>query len=80
MGTDTRRRFRPGLPATLFTAFFLPLLLALGTWQLNRAGEKRALFADFAAGGAAVALSGQRRLYSVSRVGRLAGAARDPHG
>jgi surfeit locus 1 family protein len=54
--TATRRRFRPGLPATLFTAFFLPLLLVLGAWQLNRAGEKQALFDDFAAGGAAVPL------------------------
>lgn len=50
------RRFRPGLPATLFTAFFLPLLLALGGWQLDRAGQKRALFSDFAAGGEPVAL------------------------
>jgi surfeit locus 1 family protein len=53
------RRFRPGVPATLFTAFFLPLLLALGAWQLDRAGHKQALFDDFAAGGAAVALDGR---------------------
>jgi surfeit locus 1 family protein len=53
-----RRRFRPGLPATLFTAFFLPLLLALGSWQLQRAGEKRALYDDFAAGGTPVLLDG----------------------
>lgn len=50
------RRFRPGWPATLFTAFFLPLLLALGAWQLERAEEKQALYDDFAAGGEAVAL------------------------
>jgi surfeit locus 1 family protein len=51
-----RRRFRPGLPATLFAAFFLPLLLALGSWQVQRAGEKRALYEDFAAGGTPVLL------------------------
>lgn len=39
------------MPATLFAAFFLPLLLALGSWQLERADEKRALFADFDAAG-----------------------------
>jgi len=55
------RRFRPGLPATLFTAFFLPLLLALGAWQLDRAVDKQALFDDFAAGGEAVALAGDSR-------------------
>jgi surfeit locus 1 family protein len=78
---DTRRRFRPGLPATLFTGFFLPLLLALGIWQLNRAGEKQALFDDFAAGGAAVALDasspgldGMRRFAPVQAAGRYLGA------
>ena len=80
MSDVTRRRFRPGLPATLFTAFFLPLLLALGSWQLNRAEEKRALFADFAAGGAAVALAadspglaGLRRYAPVAATGRYLG-------
>ncbi len=56
-----RRRFRPGLPAILFTAFFLPLLLALGAWQVDRAGEKQALYDDFAAGGEPVALEGDSR-------------------
>jgi surfeit locus 1 family protein len=52
------RRFRPGLPATVFTAFFLPVLLALGSWQLGRAEEKRRMFADFEAGsGTPVALA-----------------------
>ena len=76
----TRRRFRPGLPATLFTAFFLPLLLVLGAWQLNRADEKQALFDDFAAGGAAVALDadsagldGLRRYTPVTAGGRYLG-------
>ncbi len=78
--TATRRRFRPGLPATLFTAFFLPLLLVLGTWQLNRAEQKQALFDDFAAGGAAVALDadssgldGLRRYTPVAAGGRYLG-------
>jgi surfeit locus 1 family protein len=53
-----RRRFRPGLPATLFTAFFLPVLLALGAWQADRAGQKQALYDDFAAGGEPVVLDG----------------------
>lgn len=56
MHAAPRRRFRPGLAAILFTAFFLPLLLVLGTWQVNRAAAKQALFDDFAAGGEAVAL------------------------
>lgn len=57
------RRFRPGIPATIFTAFFLPLLLVLGTWQLGRAGDKQALFDAFAAGGEAVALDGDFRAF-----------------
>ena len=76
----TGRHFRPGLPATLFTAFFLPLLLVLGTWQLNRADEKQALFDDFAAGGAPVALDadssgldGLRRYTPVAAGGRYLG-------
>lgn len=71
------RRFRPGIPATLFTAFFLPLLLFLGTWQLDRAGEKQALFDAFAAGGPSVALDGDstgleelRRYAPVEATGR----------
>lgn len=59
MTTGRARRFRPGIPATLFTAFFLPLLLVLGSWQLDRSRHKQALFDDFAAGGAAVALDGR---------------------
>lgn len=34
-------RFRPGLWPTLATALLLPILLSLGFWQLERAGEKR---------------------------------------
>jgi surfeit locus 1 family protein len=61
LAAQPRRRFRPGVPATLFTAFFLPLLLALGTWQVDRAGAKQDLYDDFAAGGESVVLNGQSR-------------------
>lgn len=43
------RRFRPGLLPTLVVAALLPLLLGLGCWQLQRAGEKRELLAEQAA-------------------------------
>ncbi len=32
--------FRPGLPMSLFVAFFLPVTVSLGIWQLNRAEQK----------------------------------------
>ena len=38
-----QRRFAPGWPLWLFTLFFLPLLLSLGVWQLDRAEQKRHL-------------------------------------
>lgn len=56
MAVSRARRFRPGMAASLFTAFFLPLLLSLGAWQLDRAAEKQQLYDDFAAGGATVVL------------------------
>lgn len=63
-----RRRFRPGIPATVFAGFFLPLLVVLGAWQLDRAREKQALFDAFAAGGEAIALSpGSRGLEELRR-------------
>src|SRR5690606_24946912 len=37
------RRFAPGWPLWLFTLGFLPILLALGFWQLDRAEQKREL-------------------------------------
>ena len=80
MESEPRRRFRPGVPATLFTAFFLPLLLLLGNWQLDRAGEKQALFDDFGAAGAPVALEADsggvdalRRYAAVVAEGRYLG-------
>lgn len=36
-------RFSPGWALTLFVAFFLPILVLLGFWQLDRAEEKRQL-------------------------------------
>lgn len=77
MEPTRQRAFRPGWPATIFTAFFLPLLLSLGTWQLDRAEQKRALFADFAASEEAVLLNGTsggleelRRYTQVRAIGR----------
>jgi surfeit locus 1 family protein len=49
-----RPRFAPGLMPTVLTAAAVALFVALGFWQLGRAGEKRALAADFAAGGPAI--------------------------
>jgi surfeit locus 1 family protein len=49
-----RSRFAPRLPSTLLTAAAVALFVSLGAWQLGRAGAKRALAADFAAGGPAV--------------------------
>ncbi|WP_430765410.1 SURF1 family protein [Pseudomonas citronellolis] len=37
--------FRPGLAPTLVVLALLPLLVALGCWQLSRAAEKRVLLA-----------------------------------
>jgi len=45
-----RRTFRPPWWATLGTLALGALFLTAGTWQLDRAGEKRAIFAAFDAG------------------------------
>lgn len=42
-GEGNGSSFRPGVRLTLFVAVFLPLTLALGNWQLNRAEEKLAM-------------------------------------
>ncbi len=44
-----RGAFRPGLLPTLVILGLLPVLLWLGTWQLQRADEKRALLASYEA-------------------------------
>ncbi|WP_435606927.1 SURF1 family protein [Pseudomonas knackmussii] len=41
--------FRPGLAPTLVVLALLPLLVALGCWQLSRAAEKRVMLAAFEA-------------------------------
>lgn len=46
-----RFRFAPRPGATILTAVAVVLFASLGNWQLGRAGEKRALAADFAGGG-----------------------------
>lgn len=38
-----QRRFAPGWQLWIFTLFFLPILLSLGVWQLDRAEQKRQL-------------------------------------
>lgn len=43
-----KKRFQPGILLSLFTLVFLPVFLALGTWQLNRAQEKDQLMAVIA--------------------------------
>jgi len=40
-GAGGRRRFRPGWRMTAFTVLLLPIVLSLGSWQLERAEEKR---------------------------------------
>jgi surfeit locus 1 family protein len=42
---DSQFRFRPALPQSAVIALLLPLLIALGDWQLQRAEEKQTLFA-----------------------------------
>jgi surfeit locus 1 family protein len=51
---NARTRFAPRLLPTVLTAAAVALFAALGFWQLGRAAEKRALAADFAAGGPAI--------------------------
>jgi len=49
MMSSIARHFRPGLLPTLVVILLLPLLLALGFWQLSRAEEKRQLLAEYEA-------------------------------
>ncbi|MFM7120571.1 MAG: SURF1 family protein [Gammaproteobacteria bacterium] len=39
----TRRKWHPGRPMTVFVLVMLPLVVALGTWQLQRAAVKSGL-------------------------------------
>lgn len=36
-------RFRPGVRMTILVAVFIPLTVSLGIWQIDRAGQKRAI-------------------------------------
>jgi cytochrome oxidase assembly protein ShyY1 len=49
-------RFAPGWALTAFVGFFLPILLLLGFWQLDRAEEKRLLQARMDQSRSAVAV------------------------
>lgn len=44
--TESRRRFRPGLWATVATAALVAVMLGLGTWQVQRLQWKTALIAE----------------------------------
>lgn len=68
----TSRKFRFELWPTLVVALLLPALLALGSWQLERADEKRALLAGFAAANAAAPVAYDAALPRYARV-RVAG-------
>lgn len=70
-----RRVFAPGILATVLTMILVVVLASLGRWQLERMREKQALFAAFAAGGAAVHLSmvppgAARRYQRVAAIGQ----------
>ncbi len=72
-----RRRFRPGIAASLATAFALAVLIALGLWQLQRLAWKEDLIARIEAGLAAPAVELEKlpadgRAFAYRRV-RLAG-------
>lgn len=68
-----RRWQRPALPAIALAVAGLALFLALGTWQLQRAYEKQALFARFAGAAlqAPVALAEARRREEPARYARV---------
>lgn len=53
-GSNHPRRWQPNGRILVFAALFLPLLLALGGWQLQRAGEKAELMEGWQDASAAV--------------------------
>lgn len=55
--SSTATRFAPGWAMTAFVAFFLPALIALGFWQLDRGDEKRQMQAQMDASRSAIAVS-----------------------
>ncbi len=67
------RLFAPSLVATLLLAAALAGLVALGLWQLRRADEKRALYAEFERGDApAIALATVPGARAPARYARVA--------
>ncbi|WP_339649954.1 SURF1 family protein [Halopseudomonas pelagia] len=53
--SHSAKRFAPGWPLWIFLLAFLPLLVTLGFWQLERAEEKRQMQAQMDANRSAVA-------------------------
>lgn len=53
--SHSAKRFAPGWPLWIFLLAFLPLLIFLGFWQLDRADEKRQMQAQMDANRGAVA-------------------------
>ena len=41
------KAFKPGVRMTVFVLLFLPILLALGNWQLQRGALKRELESNY---------------------------------
>lgn len=72
--------FRPGLAATLATAVLLPLLLALGNWQLQRAAQKETLLQQWSAQAALPPLEVGPDELPILRAGRAAGRRLVVHG
>ncbi len=67
---EHRRRFAPGWPLWVFTLSLLPLLLGLGTWQLQRAEQKQQLQADIDALAAPLFDPAGQMVGSVTALGR----------
>ena len=44
MKKSISKKFEPGIPMTCFVIFFLPILLYLSYWQVNRAIEKKEIW------------------------------------
>jgi cytochrome oxidase assembly protein ShyY1 len=58
------KRFRPGVVPSVVVALLLPLLVALGCWQLGRGAEKTALLASYAERRAAAPMASSELLHS----------------
>jgi surfeit locus 1 family protein len=75
-----RLAFRPSLAATLATAVLLPILLALGNWQLQRAAQKEALLQQWSARAVLPPLEVGPDELSILRAGEAAGRRLVVHG